>query len=115
LNSKLYQYVLKYLMGNLYQMFNRTHMSIKQVFYGRSIRKALFLTNYLKCVYEAVYKSYWLPNRRIEGCEKKFTDVASGVKQQRPGLEEAVKYCRQGKWVEIYRDSVNAKKLHLKT
>ena len=30
------------------------------------------------------------------GCEEIFTDVASGVKSQRPGLEKAIAYLREG-------------------
>ena len=35
-------------------------------------------------------------NLNAEGCEKIFTDIASGVKTDRPGLDEAINYCRKG-------------------
>lgn len=38
-----------------------------------------------------------------EGCEKVFTDVASGAKTQRSGLEEAIKYCRQGDILVVWK------------
>jgi DNA invertase Pin-like site-specific DNA recombinase len=28
------------------------------------------------------------------GCEKLFTDVASGARTQRPGLDKAISFCR---------------------
>jgi DNA invertase Pin-like site-specific DNA recombinase len=30
------------------------------------------------------------------GCEKLFTDVASGARTQRPGLDKAISFCRKG-------------------
>ena len=30
------------------------------------------------------------------GCEKLFTDVASGARSQRPGLDKAIAFCRHG-------------------
>lgn len=40
---------------------------------------------------------------KIEGCEKIFTDVASGTKAQRLGLEEAIKYCRRGDILMVWK------------
>ena len=30
------------------------------------------------------------------GCERLYTDIASGAKTERPGLTEAIKQCRSG-------------------
>ncbi len=37
------------------------------------------------------------------GCEKIFTDVASGAKTQRPGLDEAIKFCRKGDTLVVWK------------
>jgi len=37
------------------------------------------------------------------GCEKFFTDVASGAKSDRPGLEEALGYVREGDALVVWR------------
>jgi len=38
-----------------------------------------------------------------EGCEKIYTDVASGAKTQRPGLDEAIKYCRKKDTLVVWK------------
>ena len=38
-----------------------------------------------------------------EGCEKIYTDVASGVKTQRSGLDEAIKYCRKKDTLVVWK------------
>ena len=40
---------------------------------------------------------------RAAGCEKIFTDVASGAKAQRPGLAEALAYLRQGDTLIVWK------------
>jgi DNA invertase Pin-like site-specific DNA recombinase len=38
-----------------------------------------------------------------EGCKEVFTDVASGVKSQRPGLDEALAYLREGDILVVWK------------
>lgn len=40
---------------------------------------------------------------KAEGCEKIFTDVVSGAKKQRLGLDEAIKFCRQGDTLVVWK------------
>lgn len=42
-------------------------------------------------------------NLVAEGCEKIFTDIASGAKMDRPGLDEAIKYCRMGDTLVVWK------------
>lgn len=37
------------------------------------------------------------------GCEEVFTDVASGTKSQRPGLEKALSYLREGDTLVVWK------------
>lgn len=37
------------------------------------------------------------------GCERLFTDTASGAKAERPGLKEALKECRQGDTLVVWK------------
>lgn len=37
------------------------------------------------------------------GCSKIFTDVASGAKSERPGLDEALKYLREGDTLVVWK------------
>lgn len=37
------------------------------------------------------------------GCEKLFTDVASGAWPQRPGLDKAISYCRKGDTLVVWK------------
>lgn len=37
------------------------------------------------------------------GCEKIFTDVISGVKSERPGLDKALKYAREGDMLVVWK------------
>src|SRR4029434_5499780 len=37
------------------------------------------------------------------GCERLFTDTASGAKTDRPGLEEAVEYVRPGDTLVVWK------------
>ncbi|MBF0227527.1 MAG: recombinase family protein [Desulfobacterales bacterium] len=37
------------------------------------------------------------------GCEKIFTDIASGVKTQRKGLDDAMEYCRKGDILVVWK------------
>ncbi len=37
------------------------------------------------------------------GCEEIFTDVASGAKSQRPGLEKALQYVREGDTLVVWK------------
>jgi len=37
------------------------------------------------------------------GCEKLFSDVASGAKTQRPGLEKAIEFCRKGDILVVWK------------
>ena len=37
------------------------------------------------------------------GCEKLFTDVASGARTQRPGLDQAIGFCRQGDTLVVWK------------
>ena len=37
------------------------------------------------------------------GCDKKFHDKMSGTKKQRPGLEEAINYAREGDMIVVWR------------
>nr|WP_298922979.1 recombinase family protein [uncultured Allomuricauda sp.] len=41
---------------------------------------------------------------RKEGCEKIYTDVASGVRSDRKGLNELIKYMRKGDTVIAYKN-----------
>jgi DNA invertase Pin-like site-specific DNA recombinase len=36
-------------------------------------------------------------------CEKLFTDVASGARTQRPGLDQAIAFCRQGDTLVVWK------------
>ena len=38
-----------------------------------------------------------------EGCEKIFSDIASGAKTKRPGLDEAIKYCRKDDTLVVWK------------
>ena len=38
------------------------------------------------------------------GCEKIYTDVASGVRSNRKGLNEMIKYMRKGDTVIVYKN-----------
>ncbi len=40
---------------------------------------------------------------KVKGCEKIFTDVSSGAKKQRLGLDEAINYCRQGDTLVVWK------------
>ncbi len=40
---------------------------------------------------------------KSEGCDEIFTDVVSGAKNQRPGLEEANKFCRSGDTLVVWK------------
>ena len=37
------------------------------------------------------------------GCEKLFTDIASGARTQRPGLDKAISFCRKGDILVIWK------------
>lgn len=37
------------------------------------------------------------------GCKKLFTDVASGVRTERPGLEKALSFCRKGDMLVVWK------------
>jgi DNA invertase Pin-like site-specific DNA recombinase len=37
------------------------------------------------------------------GCEKLFTDVASGVRTERPGLDNAIEFCRRGDTLVVWK------------
>ncbi len=37
------------------------------------------------------------------GCEKLFNDVASGARTQRPGLDQAIAFCRQGDTLVVWK------------
>jgi DNA invertase Pin-like site-specific DNA recombinase len=37
------------------------------------------------------------------GCEKIFTDVASGARTQRPGLDKAISFCRKGDIIVVWK------------
>jgi DNA invertase Pin-like site-specific DNA recombinase len=37
------------------------------------------------------------------GCEKIFTDVASGARTQRPGLDQAISFCRKGDILVVWK------------
>ena len=37
------------------------------------------------------------------GCEKLFTDVASGARSQRPGLDETIAVCRHGDTLVVWK------------
>ena len=38
-----------------------------------------------------------------EGCEKLFTDVASGARTERPGLAQALEFCRTGDTLVVWK------------
>jgi DNA invertase Pin-like site-specific DNA recombinase len=40
---------------------------------------------------------------QLAGCQKIFTDTASGVKAQRPGLTEALQHCRSGDTLVVWK------------
>lgn len=42
-------------------------------------------------------------NLMAEGCEKIFTDIASGAKTDRHGLDEAINYCRKGDTLVVWK------------
>jgi len=44
-----------------------------------------------------------IDNLKSEGCEKIFTDIASGSKNERPGLDEAIKFCRNGDTLVVWK------------
>ena len=44
-----------------------------------------------------------LEKLRAAGCEKIFSDKCSGIKEERPGLEEALAYVRQGDILVVYK------------
>ncbi|EIM05930.1 DNA-invertase hin [Planococcus antarcticus DSM 14505] len=39
----------------------------------------------------------------VYGCDKIFHDKMSGTKKQRPGLEEAISYTREGDTIVVWR------------
>jgi len=48
------------------------------------------------------------------GCERIFTDVASGAKNARPGLEEAMSFCREGDTLVVWKlDRMGRSMAHL--
>ena len=38
-----------------------------------------------------------------EGCDKIFSDIASGAKTDRPGLNDAINYCREGDTLVVWK------------
>ena len=40
---------------------------------------------------------------KVVGCERLFTDIASGAKTERPGLTEALKQCRSGDTLVVWK------------
>ncbi len=40
---------------------------------------------------------------KSSGCERIFSDTASGAKTQRPGLTEAIKFCRPGDTLVVWK------------
>jgi DNA invertase Pin-like site-specific DNA recombinase len=44
-----------------------------------------------------------LDKLKAAGCDKIFTDVASGAKSDRPGLLEAIKYAREGDTIVVVK------------
>ena len=40
---------------------------------------------------------------RNAGCEEIFTDVISGAKSQRPGLDKALEYLREGDTLVVWK------------
>lgn len=55
-----------------------------------------------------------IDNLKSEGCEKIFTDIASGSKNERPGLDEAIKFCRNGDTLVVWKlDRVGRSMSHL--
>ena len=40
---------------------------------------------------------------KVANCEQVFTDVASGVKSERTGLEQAIKICRNGDTLVVWK------------
>ena len=37
------------------------------------------------------------------GCEKFYTDIASGARTQRPGLDKAIAFCRKGDTIVVWK------------
>ncbi len=49
-----------------------------------------------------------------DGCEKIFTDIASGAKTERSGLDEALKYCRKKDTLVVWKlDRIGRSMSHL--
>ena len=49
---------------------------------------------------------------KLAGCEKVFTDVASGSKTERPGMAEAFRYARKGDTLVVWRLDRLGRSLH---
>ncbi len=48
------------------------------------------------------------------GCEKLFTDIASGTRTQRLGLDQAIAFCRQGDTLVVLKlDRIGRSMSHL--
>lgn len=57
-----------------------------------------------------------IDNLESEGCEKIFSDIASGAKSERPGLDEAIKFCRSGDTLVVWKlDRMGRSMSHLIT
>jgi DNA invertase Pin-like site-specific DNA recombinase len=48
------------------------------------------------------------------GCEKLFTDVAGGARTERPGLDQAIEFCRLGDTLVVWKlDRMGRSMAHL--
>jgi DNA invertase Pin-like site-specific DNA recombinase len=48
-----------------------------------------------------------------EGCAKIFSDVASGAKNIRPGLDDAIHYCREGDTLVVWKLDLGCPNRHI--
>lgn len=67
------------------------------------IRKSDLSVNWIYTCVDGITKFTFTDGLTQYGCSKIFHDKMSGAKRQRPGLEEALQYAREGDTIVVWR------------